>query len=191
MFRWHKKRSRWAFVGGLSVGLLVGIGMLAGALVSRRAPQVPEFPLDARLHATATHGGGTFAMCTGPIYEGIEGVFFLDFLTGEVQCWVPNARSGLLGGVYRHNVLLDLGVEQGSNVKPSYVMVTGGFALRTGFQGNVRPAECVLYVADVNTGAWVAYMIPWDRTAANFGAMQAGKLLKVGGGKARELAIRD
>jgi len=130
-------------------------------------------------------------MATGPISDGVEGLFLLDFLSGEVQCWVPNPRTGQLGGLYKHNVLVDLGMEAGSATKPSFVMVTGAFNIRTGFGGTMRPAECLLYVGDVNSGAWVAYGIPWDRTVANFGAMQAGKFVKYGQGKARELAIRD
>ncbi|MFM7845565.1 MAG: hypothetical protein ACKOBW_12235 [Planctomycetota bacterium] len=195
MLRWLKKRSRLAFASGLSVGLLIGAGMLVGAWATRvQTPAqlpFPSFPLPSQVNAAGSHGGLSFAMCTGPIYEGIEGLFILDYLSGEIQCWVPNGRSGMLGGLYKHNVMVDLGVEAGSNNKPSFVMVTGAFSLRSGFAGNVRPAECVLYVGDVNTGAWVAYMIPWDRTIANMGSMQAGKLVKVGGGRCRDLAIRD
>ncbi len=37
------------------------------------------------LNASASHGGETFAMATGPVDADVEGLFMLDFLTGELQ----------------------------------------------------------------------------------------------------------
>lgn len=188
MVRWLSKRSRRTFFGGLVVGLLIGIGVLVGALVGRHS--VGSSPFDGlKLNAVATNSGDTFAMCTGPIAEGMEGVFFLDFLSGDLQCLVPNSRTGRVGGAYKYNVMTDLGVEPGATKKPQFLMVTGLAQFRTG-GGDVRPADCILYVADANTGNWVSYSLPWSRNTAVTGAPQGGSLLKVGFGKARDLELR-
>jgi hypothetical protein len=69
-------------------------------------------------------------------------------------------------------------------------MVTGMAAFRTQ-GGDPRPADCILYVADAASGSWVAYSLPWSRALAATGAPQGGTLLKIGGGKARELQLRN
>ena len=89
-------------------GLLVGMGVLIGSWTATVVPAVfPEIPL----HATATDSGDTFAIATGYIADGIEGCFFLDFLTGDMQCWVINGRTGGQGGYFVQNVVADLGVD--------------------------------------------------------------------------------
>ena len=87
---------------GLGIGLLFGVAMLIGAVVAMNA-RSPELVLPTDLHATATHGNDAFAIATGDIADGVEGVFFLDFLTGELQCRVINRRTGQLGGQFRQN----------------------------------------------------------------------------------------
>lgn len=191
MLRAFQKRSRWAFVGGLSLGLAVGVGMLIGSLAASRNAGSSSLPAELRLNAMGTHGADTFAICTGPIAEGMEGVFLLDFLTGELQCMVPNARTGALGGLYKHNVYADLKVEAGTNKKPQFLMVTGTAQFRSGAVSTTRPAGCILYVADAQSGNWVAYSLPWDSSIASGGGAQGGKFIPIGAGRARELAIRD
>ncbi len=184
--------SRWMFASGLAVGLLVGVGMMVGALSARwfdaRGLALPV--AEMKLHAVATDSGQDFSMCTGPIADGMEGVFFLDFLTGDLQCMVPNSRTGLVGGAYKHNIMADLNIEAGATKKPQFLMVTGMATFRTQ-TSDPRPADCILYVADASTGNWVAYSLPWSRPLANVGAAQRGALIKIGGGKARELQIRE
>jgi hypothetical protein len=194
MIGWNSKRSRRAFWMGCSAGLLVAIGAVAGASGVAwfgRTNTEATSPFNAlKLKAVATDSGDTFAMCTGPISEGMEGVFFLDYLSGDLQCMVPNSRTGSVGGAYKYNVMADLGVEPGATKKPQFLMVTGLAQFRTG-GGDVRPADCILYVADASSGNWVAYSLPWSRTLGATGAPQRGTLVKVGFGKARELELRN
>jgi hypothetical protein len=184
--------SKWMFASGLAVGLLVGFGMMVGVLSTRwfdnRSLALPVSEM--KLHAMATDAGQDFSMCTGPIADGMEGVFFLDYLTGDLNCMVPNARTGLVGGAYKHNIMADLNIEAGATKKPQFLMVTGMSAFRA-TSGDPRPAECILYVADAASGNWVAYSLPWSRALAATGAPQRGNLIKIGGGKARELVIRE
>jgi hypothetical protein len=183
----QRNRQTWllvllGFTGGLSLGLsLVVVALLTGFAAVGPERAVPE----VLLHATATHGSDTMAIATGSIDEGVEGFFVLDFLTGELTCQVLNPRTGELGGVFRRNVAGDLGLEHGK--QPKLLMVTGRSDLV--YSGNVRPAESFVYVADANTGRYVAYMLPWDRTraVANFG--QVNTMIPVGAGTARRVAV--
>jgi len=174
---------------GLSVGLLVGAGMLTGSLVTiahhdSDANQVPEVVLNA----TASHSGETFAMATGPIDSDVEGLFTLDYLTGELQCWVIYPRMGKIGGRFKHNVIADLGVQQGKN--PNYAMVTGQTNFTRG-AAQTTPAGCVVYVADANTGNFAAYTIFWNRTMYRANSAQTGAFTLLDAGKARSLEIRE
>jgi hypothetical protein len=170
---------------GLTMGLLVGGGMVIGVLVATGGGNSARLELpETLLHATATHGGETMAMATGIIDEGVEGLFVLDFITGELQCSVINPRTGQVGGLYRHNVVNDLGVTK----NPKYLMVTGAANFRYG-GGNYKPADCVVYIADQNTGRYVAYMLPWNRAAMQWGLGQVQPMVLLGAGVARQVEI--
>jgi len=178
-------RPKVMLVVGLVMGLLVGVGMMIGTLVGVGYQEQPLV-----LHATGSHGGETFAMATGPIDSDVEGLFLLDFLTGELQCRViyPH-RQGQMGGVFKYNVIADLGVQAGK--KPDYVLVTGGANFTRGTGANT-PASCVVYVADANTGNFAAYGIMFNRTMFRTGAAPLpGSFALLAAGKAREVVIRD
>lgn len=190
MIRRFGSRSSRAFWGGLVTGLLVGVGMLVGSIVTSRYQDrnISGLPEPFHVNATATHGADTFAMCTGQIADGVEAIFMLDFLTGDLQVMSLNPRTRMLGGAYRHNVLTDLMVDATSK-KPSFLMVTGLAPVQTGGAA-VRPADSILYIADATSGNWVAYAIPWNKQIAIAGGAQGGTLVKVGAGNARNVAAR-
>ncbi len=180
---------RWmtGFACGAGVVLLVLLGVVLGRISNETKS---NWPADAipKLQAYATHGADTFAMATGQIDEESEGLYILDYLTGELHCWVMNPRTGKFGGVFKHNVWTDLGTPKTKNTK--YVMVTGGAAFARG-GGTARPAASVLYVADAVTGVVAAYNIPWDRAAFASGRSQSGGFLKLDMGQARNIVIRE
>ena len=190
MVRWFKKQRRLVSFGtGLTAGLLIGVGMLIGSLVATNhrtsTSQVPE----ELLHAAATHGADSLAMATGPISDGVEGVFFLDFLTGDIRCQVINPRTVGLGGAFYHNVATDLGVEKAK--KQSFLLCTGVANLRTTSGSNFGFADSVVYVADSNTGNWAAYLLPWSKNMMSNNVPIVGRFQLIGTGKARELTKRD
>jgi hypothetical protein len=163
------------------------VGALAVTGLARPGPQtlVPEFPL----HATASHSGDGFAMATGNIDEDVDGLYTLDYVTGDLRCFVFNPRTLNFTGLYATNVNNDLGYERGK--KPSYVMVTGLVSWKGGTFGATRPGNALVYVADANTGNFAAYGLFTNRQASSIGALQKDALRKVAVGKGRVLAVRD
>lgn len=189
MFRRLRKRPATVWVIGLATGLLIGAGATAGVM-NLLAPQEPAFRLPEQLlHATASHGENSLTLATGPIDEEVEGLYVLDHVTGELQCWVMNSRRpGTFSGMFKTtNVLRDLGVE--ADKAPKFVMVTGQYVLRSA-AGTTRPANSIVYVADANSGNIAAYWVMWNRSAINSGAPQAGPMLGGPLGKGRTAAIR-
>ena len=179
-----RSNTRRMFFVGVGLGLLIGLGMLAGATLT--ASLNPFAMLESQLHASATHGGDSMAIATGMIDEGVEGVFILDFITGELSCQVLNPRTGSLAGLYKRTVSQDLGVEQGK--QPKYLMVTGALRVRQNVS-NVKPAESIVYIADANTGHYVAYLLPWNKAAFNQNVTQANEIIPIGKGSARNIEV--
>lgn len=184
MLRKLTSRPKLMLIVGLTMGLLVGVGMMIGTLVGVGHQQPPVV-----LHATGSHGGDTFAMATGPVDSDVEGLFMLDFLTGELHCRLlyPHrvgqyAQIGGFPAQARYNVIADLGVQAGK--KPDYVLVTGGANFTRGTAA-MTPGSCVVYVADANSGNFAAYGFMFNRTAYRSGATQECGFTLLGAGKIR------
>ena len=177
---------RRTFILGVGIGATLGLGVLAGVMLTAAA--LAWVDGERPLEAVASSGSDTMAIATGPIAEGVEGLFILDFITSELTCQALHPRTGQLGGVYRRNVAQDLGAAQGK--APEYLLVTGFFSVRQNV-GNVKPAESLVYVADVNTGRYMAYMLPWNKLAAANYQAQVSQMIPVGGGSARNIVIEN
>jgi len=179
---WTGAATGFALALALVVGYAVGVGQNPGG----------QFPFpETALHATATDSGETLAIATGPIDEESEGLFTLDFLTGDLRCQVIYTRGNAaqkFGAIFTANVPRDLNIDK--EKKPNYLMVTGQTRFLRG-TGNVRPGYCVCYVCDANTGKFVAYGVPWNSTNAARGTPQQGQLIPLDVGMARTAIIRD
>lgn len=165
----------------------MSIGTLIGAS-ARPDAAIPDFE-ELKLKAMASHGAETFAVATGPVDNEVEGLFTLDYLTGDLQCFVVNPRTGKLGGWFKTNIAADLPVESGK--KPTYLLVTGAMSARGGNYSGVKPAGCVCYVVDANSGVFAGYSFGWEQAKVSVGAPQAQKMFVVLSGKARNLEIRE
>lgn len=161
--------------------LALGAGYWLG-----QKPVAPS-PLPSLLAAAAV-SGDTMAIAAGPVGRDSDGVFFLDFITGDLQCLVYYPRMGGFGAHYVTNIAQHLGGGAGQNKK--YLMVTGQ-ATVTGSTGGARPGGSLVYVTDTTTGVFAAYAIPWNPTAETGGQMQAGALVYVGGGPIRNYQLQD
>lgn len=162
---------------------LVGLGFLVG---TRRNQS--EFILPPQfIQASASDSVDDFSIATGRVSGDAEGFFVLDHATGQLQCYVLYPRTRKFGAVYTTNVgeaLAGRG-EKGSK----YVMVTGDANFPGG--GPAMPAGTVLYVLDATSGAFVAYGLPFDRTALTANRPQQGILVPLDIGQARQMAIRE
>jgi hypothetical protein len=143
--------------------LWLGLGLLAGLLVTGFWPSVP-------LHAVATDKIETFSMATGAVEE-YEAVFFLDHLTGDLHAYVVgrlgNGGFGVLQHSYR-KVLQDFKTDEDKT--PKYLMVTANSDLnRRSGGGMLLPSRAVLYIADVTSGVANAYALPFSTTMHNAG----------------------
>jgi hypothetical protein len=160
--------------------------MTAGVVIGTRAETGHEAALaELKLKAAATHGGETFAIATGSIDGEIDGLFCLDYLTGDLSCYVVSPRRKGWAGLFKTNIVKDLPIEKGK--KPAYVMVTG----RINIRGNPNTPQTLVYVADANTGVWACYSFTWAKGAESAGITQAQPMVLVAGAKARELTIRE
>lgn len=181
-----KTRSgRLGFVAGTSAMLIVlGAGAMGYFLGSQRTANLNDLLL--RNVSTAA-AGSNMAVATGQISDEAEGVFFLDFTTGDLQCLVYYPRLGAFGARYYTNVQNQLpSGGRGSN----YLLVTGN-AIGNRGTSNVRAANCLVYVTDVTSGNFAAYVVPWNKTAESSAQAQGGPLLFAGGGPIRNYQVQN
>ncbi|WP_146119068.1 hypothetical protein [Blastopirellula marina] len=157
------------------------VGMIAGT--SWQQPTL-HIPVSASTAATSE----TLCAATGRVDEEMEGLFTLDSLTGDLQCAVMNSQTMRFGGLFRTNVLNDLGID--ATKKPSYMLLTGNASFRAS-SGNARPADTVCYVIDTSTGRFAAYTFAWTRAVSQRGAPQQGQLNLLDRGTARNVMIRN
>lgn len=171
----------WGAVGMLTLVATAIVGYTLGRQANPRTQ-----PLDLSLVSTAA-SGTNMAVATGQISEEAEGVFFLDFLTGDLQCLVYYPRLGAFGARYYTNVQAQM---PGAGKAAQYLMVTGN-AISPRASSNLKPANCLVYVTDVTSGIFAAYAVPWNRSAESSSQAQGGPLLFVGGGPIRNYQIND
>lgn len=168
----------------MATGFWLGSTRMGSSSIENSKIATNELP---QLMAASAASSDSMAVATGPISNDAEGIFFLDFITGDLQCLVYYPRSGAFGARYFGNVLPQLGAA-GKNSK--YLLVTGQ-AVTTATSGGPRPGASLVYVTDVNTGMFAAYAVPWDRSAESSNRMQSGPLVYVGGGPIRNYQLRD
>ena len=151
----------------LAAAVLFVAGVVVGSLARR--PDVPQ------VFAATAVADEAFAACTAPIDDGIEGLFLLDFETGDLTGGVLNRTTSKFSTGYRCNVLKDLGFKAGKAKSPKFLLTTG----LADFAGNAATtmARSVLYVTDAATGVTVAYGIPWNAQQANAAAPTSAQLM--------------
>ena len=168
----------------VAVALASGMGAFVG---QRSADRLGVEPLVLRADTAAR--GKSMSMATGFIdrNRALEGLFVLDHLSGLLQCWLVNPRTGQIAGVYSANVNEFLGIQKGGDI--DYVMTTGNFEIE-GRQGNSNPADCICYVGDGNTGKVVGFSLFYDRQLIPQNRQQQGELVVVARGLAREAGLK-
>lgn len=138
---------------------------------------VDSSQLQLLLNADSAARGRGVSLATGAVDTTVEGLFVLDHLTGNLECWVLNTRNGRVAARYRTNVIERLGTEKSGDA--DYVLVTGRFVFEGGVQENLRPGRSICYVADGNSGKVVGYGLRFNRQAMLQGDQQKGELFVV------------
>ena len=132
---------------------ILGLGLVAGMCLSSIWPHEPAF-------AATTDRDSKFAMTTCEVSDvsGVEGVFVLDFLTGQLQGGVLNGKAGKFQYTYNRNIAGDFNIDP--NAEPHYAIVAGRANLTN--TGRVQPAQGVVYIAELSSGRVAAYMFPYS-----------------------------
>jgi len=157
------------------------VGLLLGALLAGFCPHAP-------LHASATDRYDTFAIATGLVDDGVEALYFLDFLTGDLKAAVMSRQvPPRFNAFYQRNILNDLGIDPTKN--PRYLIVTGINDLRRG-GSRLRPSIGVCYVAEITSGRVAAYAVRWDATAHAAGQMTNDEIILLDVKQFRTAAVR-
>ncbi|MFO0896524.1 MAG: hypothetical protein U0836_03745 [Pirellulales bacterium] len=157
---------------GLGAALLATFA--SGLFVGTSWPHTP-------LHATATDSGPNLVTATGRLDDQVEGLFALDFTTGNLRGAAINPRSGRFTAQFQRNVLADLGLADVRH--PQFLMVTG----HLDFQSSaVQRAQMVLYVTETTTGQTAAYAIPWNPSTARLPTAITGQFVLLDRMRVRE-----
>lgn len=106
--------------------------------------------------AMTAHGTDKKTIATVPLDEGMEAVFTLDHITGDLTGYVLDRFNGKFFIQYRYNLAKDFPRSQGK-----YLMAAGSADFRQ-ITGNERFADGVVYIAEEASGQVVAYGIPWN-----------------------------
>ena len=170
------------------VGLTTGIGVYTGNRLAqqRAASQFPLMP-PIELNAGTAARSKSMSMATGLIDGEVEGLFVLDHLSGNLQCWALSPKTGAVAGIYRVNVLNDIR-QPGKTGEPDYIMTTGNFFFSGGNPNNATPGQTVCYVADASTGIVAGYGLTYNKQRLS--GTSCKKALCAGSAKARLAAAR-
>ncbi len=179
----YTHQSRWFYAAsGLMVGAVLGMN-LAGLW-----PQ-------QRLHASATESVDNFTVATGMAGDGVEALFFLDKLTGDLKAAVINPRPGgrnatpKFTNFYEYNITQDFAVTGGGR-GGNYIMITGEAQIPRGSAG-FQLGNSVIYVVDVASGDAAAYALPFNTTQFASGKPFMGTFVPLDRVKLRTAFVRE
>ncbi len=167
--------------GTLLVGLM--LGAVVGLNLRGLLPHVP-------LHASATQGFDNFAIATGLVDDQVEGLYFLDFITGDLRCAVINPKTGKFNSLFTYNVASDFTARGGGQRNAKYLMVTGLANMPRG-RSKFQFARSIIYVAEATTGEVAAYTIPWNPAMQAAGKSQSGLFQPLDRAKIRTMTLRE
>ncbi|MFN0054121.1 MAG: hypothetical protein ACKV0T_18225 [Planctomycetales bacterium] len=137
----------------LVAGLLVGLG------VAYYWPQ-------ERAYANTVDRDSQFVMITVPVgtnagaagfNDPMDGVFILDFLSGQLRGAVLNRQTGRFASLYSRDLAKDFQVDPKD--EPHYAIVSG--VAQSPNQQGVQFASGIIYVAELSSGKLAAYAFPW------------------------------
>lgn len=143
------------------------VGLVGGLCTAYFWPHEPAF-------AVATDRSSKFALVTAPAGSEMEGVFLLDFLTGNLQGQVLNTRIGEFTRSYFKNITADFELDPKS--EPQWAVVSGMGKLAAG--RGTSWGTSLIYVAELTSGRVIAYGFPYTETQA---IQEPVELIKING----------
>lgn len=147
----------FVFLTVLAVGFVLGRSGGQTGWATPAWANLPAFDGAAR--------GQSMSLATGVIEGGVEALYGLDHLTGDLFCWILNPRTGAVSNTFR----ISAGAALGVSGEPDYVLTTGLMDFSGGADGGARPAMSVAYVGDGNSGKVAGFVLMYNR-----GAIQRG-----------------
>lgn len=130
----------------------MGVGLAAGLAIAYVWPH-------EHAAAAVADRNEKFAMVTVQldVTEFVEGVFVLDFLTGQIRGAAPNPQGNGFLALYGRNVAADFQVDP--NEPGTYAIVAGRMNPQRVPRG-AAPSASFIYVAELNSGKVIAYSFP-------------------------------
>jgi hypothetical protein len=158
------------------------VGVLLGFLLTIFMPAQP-------LHAVATSGQDGFQLSTGLLDNTVEGVYFLDQLTGILKGAAMNVNNYQFTTVFETNVMTDMKLDPSKS--PKFLMVTGLAELRRG-PSQFQPGLALIYILELNTGTLAAYGVQWNigRTTTPNPGLSATRFVLLQTMQMRTVAVR-
>jgi len=167
----------------------VGSGVGSFLAARNSTPAIDLEPL--KLQAASASRGKSISLATGAIDGSVEGIYILDHLTGNLQCWALSPKTGKIAGIYKTNV--NVGLETDRAGEKDYVMSTGLFDFTGGTVGKKVPARSVVYIAEGNSGNVALFGLQCDTNIIRRGnGVDTGGIELIGKASARgEGVTRD
>ena len=132
-------------------------GLIAGLAIAYVCPHEPA-------HAATADRDSQFMMVTCPvgnaaagILDPMDGVFILDFLTGQLKGAVLNRQNRQFAAFYVRDLAKDFGVA--GDADPHYCIVSGYSQMNA--QQGPSFASGVLFIGELTSGKVAAYAFPW------------------------------
>jgi hypothetical protein len=131
----------------------LAVGLLAGLAIAYLCPHQPTY-------ANTADRDSQFMMITVPVgnmaagfNDPLDGVFILDFLTGQLKGAVMNRGAQKFGSFYMRNLAQDFGLKGNED---AHYCLASGYAQMPAGQGATF-ASGLLYVGELNSGKVAAY----------------------------------
>lgn len=163
------KQGGWWLATGVIIGLVLG-GL------------VPPMPL----HGSTAASVEGFSICSAELESGQEGIYYLDYQTGDLSGAFLHPRNYKFINLYKYNILKDFAEAK----TPKFMMISSSTPMIFP-QGNIRPSVGIVYVVEITSGIACAYAAPYATNRESIPTATNEALRLVDKIKFRSLAIRD
>jgi len=132
-------------------------GLIAGLAIAYLCPHEPAYAATADRDSQFMMVTCPVGNMAGGITDPLDGVFILDFLTGQLKGAVLNRNKQAFAAFYVRDLAKDFGVA--GDEDPHYCIVSG-YSQMNAQQGPAY-ASGVLFVGELTSGKVAAYAFPW------------------------------